>query len=158
GFFEPGATRLSDSPRSLAEAKLCFFHACQFDLDKQASPISTYHDVLHSQSGCVVLSCRCGRTATLKKGGTMDPRHSPCSSTRLVIVITTLSLSMAISCALPSETGRSEQSPGTSVGINHEAMPPPAVPAAGPRFTVFESGQVRPLAISPDKQHLFAVN
>src|SRR5262245_30379986 len=29
---------------------------------------------------------------------------------------------------------------------------------ATPRFTLFESGQVRPLALSPDGQRLFAVN
>ena len=34
-----------------------------------------------------------------------------------------------------------------------------AAPAqAAPAFTVFESGQVRPLALSPDGKHLFAVN
>jgi len=40
------------------------------------------------------------------------------------------------------------------VGISHH--PQSAAPAS--RFTLFESGQVRPLALSPDKQHLFAVN
>jgi len=30
--------------------------------------------------------------------------------------------------------------------------------AAAPKFTLFESGQVRPLAMSPDRRHLFAVN
>src|SRR3954466_8620363 len=29
---------------------------------------------------------------------------------------------------------------------------------AASSFTLFESGQVRPLALSPDRQHLFAVN
>src|SRR6185503_10696181 len=34
-----------------------------------------------------------------------------------------------------------------------------AAPAlAAPSFPLFESGQVRPLALSPDKKHLFAVN
>ena len=89
----------------------------------------------------------------------MDPRHWSYGSGRPLAVMTTLSFSTAISCAPPPETSRSEQSPGTGVGIRHDAVPPPAVPAAaGPRFTLFESGQVRPLAISPDKQHLFAVN
>src|SRR5262245_33963545 len=31
-------------------------------------------------------------------------------------------------------------------------------PSTGPKFTAFESGQVRPLAISPDRTRLFAVN
>jgi DNA-binding beta-propeller fold protein YncE len=31
-------------------------------------------------------------------------------------------------------------------------------PAASSKYTLFESGQVRPLAMSPDKRHLFAVN
>ena len=35
-------------------------------------------------------------------------------------------------------------------------LPSPA--SAAPAFTAFESGQVRPLALSPDKKHLFAVN
>ncbi|TMQ07644.1 MAG: hypothetical protein E6J91_34965, partial [Deltaproteobacteria bacterium] len=33
-----------------------------------------------------------------------------------------------------------------------------AAAAAAPSFTLFESGQVRPLALSPDHRHLFAVN
>src|SRR5436853_7929413 len=31
-------------------------------------------------------------------------------------------------------------------------------PKSSSSYTLFESGQVRPLAMSPDKQHLFAVN
>jgi len=40
-------------------------------------------------------------------------------------------------------------------GTSHPRSP---AKAAAPPYTLFESGQVRPLAMSPDKQHLFAVN
>jgi YVTN family beta-propeller protein len=59
-----------------------------------------------------------------------------------------------LSCAPPPENGRSEESTGAEVGISHH----PLSAAAASSFTLFESGQVRPLALSPDKQHLFAVN
>ena len=47
--------------------------------------------------------------------------------------------------------------------VSAQAASPASVPVSAPAsthasFTLFESGQVRPLALSPDKQHLFAVN
>jgi DNA-binding beta-propeller fold protein YncE len=38
------------------------------------------------------------------------------------------------------------------------ATPPAAIASSTPSYTLFESGQVRPLALSPDNRHLFAVN
>ena len=38
------------------------------------------------------------------------------------------------------------------------SSPDTSQPAASSPYTLFESGQVRPLAMSPDKRHLFAVN
>ncbi len=59
-----------------------------------------------------------------------------------------VALAAAPACA-PSDE-ETEPDPGT--GQAALTTPPPG------RFTLFESGQVRPLAMSPDKQHLFAVN
>ncbi len=38
------------------------------------------------------------------------------------------------------------------------SLRPPSRSASPPSYTLFESGQVRPLAISPDRRHLFATN
>src|SRR4051794_12382349 len=89
----------------------------------------------------------------------MDSRHLTCAWVRPLVVFTTLSLFAAISCAPPPEPDRREESAGTGAAISDGSAPQRVVPAtAGPRFTSFESGQVRPLALSPDRQHLFAVN
>jgi DNA-binding beta-propeller fold protein YncE len=88
----------------------------------------------------------------------MNPRHLSCSSMRPLVVLATLLPSTMISCSPSPETSRSGESTGAGLGISHESVPPVVPGAAGPRFTLFESGQVRPLAISPDRQHLFAVN
>jgi hypothetical protein len=52
---------------------------------------------------------------------------------------------------VPGASRLSEASADTKVGD-------PGSPKASSSFTLFESGQVRPLAMSPDKQSLFAVN
>ncbi|HEX3478227.1 MAG TPA: hypothetical protein VHT91_24570, partial [Kofleriaceae bacterium] len=60
-----------------------------------------------------------------------------------LVVFAPFAVTVALSCAPTGETGAVEsarESPGAS------------------SFALFESGQVRPLAISPDRQHLFAVN
>ncbi|HEX7840974.1 MAG TPA: beta-propeller fold lactonase family protein, partial [Kofleriaceae bacterium] len=73
-----------------------------------------------------------------------------------------LALAVAPSCAPPDENNRSEAPEALRVAV--DPRPPSPLPAsarsaaAASSFTLFESGQVRPLAISPDKQHLFAVN
>jgi len=59
-----------------------------------------------------------------------------------------------LSCAGSPENSRSDELTDPGAGIR----PPPPAAAAAARFTLFETGQVRPLALSPDRQHLFAVN
>jgi DNA-binding beta-propeller fold protein YncE len=89
----------------------------------------------------------------------MDSRHLTCAWVRPLVVFTTLSLFVTISCAPPPEPDHREESTGTGAAISHGSAPQRVVPATTePRFTLFESGQVRPLALSPDGQHLFAVN
>ena len=62
---------------------------------------------------------------------------------------------VAFIAALSSDPGTSrpaEASADTGVGLLRSSK------AASSTYTLFESGQVRPLAMSPDKRHLFAVN
>jgi DNA-binding beta-propeller fold protein YncE len=59
-----------------------------------------------------------------------------------------------LSCAEPPETTRSEDRVRPAPVVTARPAPVPA----GPSFTLFESGQVRPLALSPDRRLLFAVN
>jgi DNA-binding beta-propeller fold protein YncE len=63
-----------------------------------------------------------------------------------------------LSCTQSSETSRSAAPAENTSEHTAEVSHPPAPPSAGSRFTLFESGQVRPLSMSPDKRHLFAVN
>jgi len=67
-----------------------------------------------------------------------------------------------VACASSSETAyRSgdEIDAGAAARKASGAAVAPSPPAPGkPAFTLFESGQVRPLALSPDKRFLFAVN
>src|SRR5947208_13827415 len=53
---------------------------------------------------------------------------------------------------VPGASRPSEASADTKAGSRS------APKDASSSYTLFESGQVRPLAMSPDKQHLFAVN
>ena len=73
-----------------------------------------------------------------------------------------LALTTAISCAHPAEDGRSTDLADAEVGATNprvSAQPPSQTSSsASSPFTLFESGQVRPLALSPDKNLLFAVN
>ncbi|TMQ03686.1 MAG: hypothetical protein E6J90_52995, partial [Deltaproteobacteria bacterium] len=70
----------------------------------------------------------------------------------------------ALSCAPPappsSGHARAEQArdPAPGEATPREAARRLARAPAAPSFTLFESGQVRPLALSPDRRHLFAVN
>jgi YVTN family beta-propeller protein len=82
----------------------------------------------------------------------MDLRPSRHGSTSACLALIALSSSVAISCASPSEPSSGE-SADPQVGITGQPLS-----GAPPKLTLFESGQVRPLAMSPDKQFLFAVN
>src|SRR5947199_3735776 len=80
----------------------------------------------------------------------MDPQHS---YRRLVVALMAF-VAFAFLVALmygPGASRLSEASADTKVGGRGLAKP------SSP-YTLFESGQVRPLALSPDKRHLFAVN
>src|SRR5215470_16746646 len=89
----------------------------------------------------------------------MDSRHAPGGPTRpsaTVLAVCVLGLSAAPSCAPPvDESGRAD------AVVDHQtaaARPAPASSSSTSSFTLFESGQVRPLALSPDGRHLFATN
>jgi DNA-binding beta-propeller fold protein YncE len=77
------------------------------------------------------------------------------------MAICLLGLPAALSCASPGEAGRSDE-PGEvgSAAPQEAAAARSATPSspASSAFTLFEAGQVRPLALSPDGRHLFATN
>src|SRR5262245_2901777 len=98
----------------------------------------------------------CYKRENRKRGDTMQPRHTRCVSSRSLIALAAIALTATLSCAPPSEDSHSSRSPDTEVGVSRQLGSAPA--PAGSSFTLFESGQVRPLAMSPDKKHLFAVN
>src|ERR1044071_2040068 len=106
----------------------------------------------------VLRSCCGGGEQQRTREMIMDPRHSCFGSTRLLIVLMALAATSA--CAPLSETGDSEGATAPDVERTQPQASPRAASPVSPRasFTLFESGQVRPLALSPDKQHLFAVN
>src|SRR5512143_3411360 len=79
----------------------------------------------------------------------MNPQHLYRASSRSLVAFAVLALSATPSCTSPVDES-------TDAAIEVSPRRPPA--GAASSFTVFESGQVRPLALSPDKQHLFAVN
>jgi DNA-binding beta-propeller fold protein YncE len=90
----------------------------------------------------------------------MDSRYSYSGYARLQMGFVAVSLAAASACVpdpVPGEDRLSialAEPTASGPGISHP--PPRAAPTS--RDTVFESGQVRPLALSPDRQHLFAVN
>jgi len=95
----------------------------------------------------------------------MNPRHRYRGSSSSLIsvqavqavqaarVFVAVALGAMASCT-PEENRVSDELREPEVGASHHA---PAAPTTS-SYTLFESGQVRPLAISPDKRHLFAIN
>jgi YVTN family beta-propeller protein len=81
-------------------------------------------------------------------------RHDYGGSMGSLIGFVALVAAATLSCAGSPDSSRSDELTDPEARISH---PPPAAAAAS-RFTLFESGQVRPLALSPDRQYLFAVN
>jgi DNA-binding beta-propeller fold protein YncE len=73
-----------------------------------------------------------------------------------LVVFTALALSATLSCAGPSEDDRAIDLADAQTGVTEHRQSAQTSQASS--FTLFESGQVRPLAMSPDKRHLFAVN
>ena len=90
----------------------------------------------------------------------MNPlhRHVQYASMRPLVGFAAVSLSTMLACtSAPHDSSRSDDlaSAETEISQSHQ---PAAPAAAGSSFTSFESGQVRPIALSPDKRLLFAVN
>src|SRR6185436_3115487 len=87
-----------------------------------------------------------------RKGSVMSRCDSRSVSLSL-LAIETLAAGALVSCTASPDTA------GPSAAPDAAAAPMARSTDAGPAsFTLFESGQVRPLAMSPDKQTLFAVN
>ena len=84
----------------------------------------------------------------------MSLQRSNCGPTRPLATCMAISAALTLSCTQrPDDDG-----PGGSADAaveNSQHHSPSQTPSS---FTLFESGQVRPLALSPDKQRLFAVN
>ncbi len=79
----------------------------------------------------------------------MDPQHSYRSLILSFLALVAFGLTLALSFA-PGTTEASADAEGVSL------LRSPAKSSSS--YTLFESGQVRPLAMSPDKRLLFAVN
>jgi len=79
----------------------------------------------------------------------MNPQHIYRGSPRSPAAFVALAFLSTPSCTPPTDES-------TDAVVEISPRRPPA--GAASSFTLFESGQVRPLALSPDKQHLFAVN
>src|SRR4051794_3203698 len=99
----------------------------------------------------------------------MDSRHASGGPTRpstAIMAVCPLGLAAAPSCAPPLEASASDEpadraaaSPVAAVAaVDHPAAAARPASASASSFTLFESGQVRPLALSPDGRHLFATN
>ncbi|HWU88051.1 MAG TPA: beta-propeller fold lactonase family protein [Kofleriaceae bacterium] len=73
---------------------------------------------------------------------------------RLVLVLLSFSFSAAAGCGRPPE----DEPTGGLIDAAVDPSPHRGPTPDASRFTLFESGQVRPLALSPDRRHLFAVN
>src|SRR3954469_23965662 len=80
----------------------------------------------------------------------MSPQHSYRGWVMMTMAFVAFAFLVAFSYA-PGASRLSEASADTRVGSRSS-------PKASSPYTLFESGQVRPLAMSPDRQHLFAVN
>src|SRR5262245_58184985 len=91
----------------------------------------------------------------------MYSQHSCLRSTRplIAVMVRVLAESSAVSafwgmpaCA-PQDNRGSDELTEPEVQISHHTTAAETSP-----YTLFESGQVRPLSLSPDKRHLFATN
>src|SRR5438552_7360925 len=94
----------------------------------------------------------------------MNPQRLHDISMKLLAGFMAISVGAALSCAsatpevtpveIPGAGDRTDVGAEVAVAIDHHAIRR----ATGSSFTLFESGQVRPLALSQDGHHLFAVN
>jgi DNA-binding beta-propeller fold protein YncE len=85
----------------------------------------------------------------------MDPRHYHRGPLGSFLAIVALSVTAAPACTAPSNDDLPGDPPRREVESATQQL---STQASSAKFTAFESGQVRPLALSPDKQLLFAVN
>jgi DNA-binding beta-propeller fold protein YncE len=92
--------------------------------------------------------------STTTKGEHMDRRCLVCGPRGPLAALVGAALAVVPACGHPPAEGSSAAPSGAKVG---SARPGPTT-ASTSSFTLFESGQVRPLALAPDGQHLFAVN
>src|SRR5512140_169725 len=101
----------------------------------------------------------------------MDSQFVHRCSMRWVVACVAFGVCAAAACAPPPDevtapdardTPDQVTAPTIEVTARRHSDTPSPSPASSPvpssGFTLFESGQVRPLALSPDRQHLFAVN
>src|SRR3954465_3392554 len=84
----------------------------------------------------------------------MNPQHRFRGLMMLLTALAAFAFTAALSSA-PGTSRPAEASADTKVG---GLLRSSAKASSSSSYTLFESGQVRPLAMSPDKQHLFAVN
>jgi len=91
----------------------------------------------------------------------MDPRPVLRGSMRLV-AFAPLAVTATLSCAPPSDpvegSPADEPAPSATGATGATGVERAATTSTSSSFALFESGQVRPLALSQNKQHLFAVN
>src|ERR1041385_3226519 len=91
----------------------------------------------------------------------MDPRPVLRGSMRLV-AFAPLAVPATRSCAPPSDpvggSPADEPAPSATGATGATGVERAATTSTSSSFALFESGQVRPLALSQNKQHLFAVN
>src|SRR5882762_8724702 len=88
----------------------------------------------------------------------MDSRHGHRGSRTGLLVFALLAVTATLSCTAPADTEGADDSTAPSPAASDPRAAAPVSDASRSSFTLFESGQVRPLALSADKQHLFAVN
>jgi DNA-binding beta-propeller fold protein YncE len=84
----------------------------------------------------------------------MDPQHSHRGSMLLLTAV----VAFACTAALSFASGTSRPSAASAKTEAGRMLRSSAKASSSSPYTLFESGQVRPLAMSPDRQHLFAVN
>jgi DNA-binding beta-propeller fold protein YncE len=72
-------------------------------------------------------------------------------------LVASMAVSVLPACATEVD-GVSDRLTEPAAGTRPTPTPTPTPAAATSAYTLFESGQVRPLALSPDRRHLFAVN
>jgi DNA-binding beta-propeller fold protein YncE len=92
----------------------------------------------------------------------MDPRTARRGSERPLIAFVPLAATCVLSCAVPVddpgpvEPARNHAAADVDVEVDAARRPDP--PPTASSFTAFESGQVRPLALSANRQYLYVTN